>query len=100
LSPPGAEIGFQPAFDSRGLDISWLATRVGEMSSVEIKYWRRAGWTLSDPRHPAFDSKLERILTISQTGSQESVDRLHEIRGDIQNESVFLRCRFQNLRSV
>jgi len=59
----------------------------------------QAGWSVM-PGSPAFDAKLERILTISQTGSQESVDRLREIRGDIQNETVFLRCRFQDLRSV
>ena len=88
--PPSPEIGFQPAFDPRGLDIDWLAIRVlNEFSRNEVLL--HAGWMRGSP---AFDAKLERILTISQTGSQESVDRLHEIRGDIQNEPVFLRCRF------
>jgi hypothetical protein len=48
--PPDPEIGFQPAFDPRGLDIGWLATRVGETSSVEIKYWLHAGWMVGDAR--------------------------------------------------
>ena len=40
-------------------------------------------------RSPACDSKLEKIVTISKTGSQERVDRLHEIRGDIEMSQFF-----------